>query len=169
MWHDCCFSRCSRPIEMKKLSYKNRCKVACHAHVSTLFIGHKQRFIHTHVTRSPPIGIAKLSEVFMNYPFMLCCHLNHWEWLFGLKRQVIVILSPTLLLEYYCSEPFEIILPELHQALSIRNQQKYLDKVYSPKNKLVWSMERKFPSSMCLKETENPGLPGPDASLKYGH
>ena len=65
MLHNC-FSRCSRPIGMKKLSYKNRCKLACHAHVSTLFTGHKQRFIHTHVTRSPPIGIAKLSEVFMN-------------------------------------------------------------------------------------------------------
>ena len=35
-------------------------------HELTLFTGHKQRFIHTHVTRSPPIGIAKLSEVFMN-------------------------------------------------------------------------------------------------------
>ena len=30
------------------------------------FTGHKQRFIHTHVTRSPIIGIAKLSEVFIN-------------------------------------------------------------------------------------------------------
>ena len=28
--------------------------------------GYKQRFIHAYVTRSPPIGIAKLSEVFMN-------------------------------------------------------------------------------------------------------
>ena len=65
MWHNC-FSRCSRPIGMKKLSYKNRCKVACHAHELTLFTGHKQRFIHIHVTCSPPIGIAKLSEVFMN-------------------------------------------------------------------------------------------------------
>ena len=27
---------------------------------------HIARFIHTHVTRSPPIGRAKLSEVFMN-------------------------------------------------------------------------------------------------------
>ena len=44
----------------------NRCKVVCHAQKLTLFVGHKQRFIHTHVTRSPPIGIAKLSEVFMN-------------------------------------------------------------------------------------------------------
>ena len=43
MWHNC-FSRCSRPIGMKKLSYKHRCKLACHAHVSTLFTGHKQRF-----------------------------------------------------------------------------------------------------------------------------
>ena len=67
MWHNCP-GRCSRPIGMKKLSYKHRCKLACHAHVSTLFTGHKQRFIHTHVTRSPPIGIAKLSEVFMNVP-----------------------------------------------------------------------------------------------------
>ena len=65
MWHNCP-GRCSRPIGMKKLSYKHRCKQACHAHVLTLFIGHKQRFIHTHVARSPPIGITKLSEVFMN-------------------------------------------------------------------------------------------------------
>ena len=28
--------------------------------------GHYQRFKHPHVTRSLPIGIAKLSEVFMN-------------------------------------------------------------------------------------------------------
>ena len=65
MWHNC-FSRCSRSIGMKKLSYKHMCKLACRAHVSTLFTGHKQRFIHNHVTRSPPIGIAKLSEVFRN-------------------------------------------------------------------------------------------------------
>ena len=32
----------------------------------SLFTGHKQRFIHTHVTHTPPIGKAKLSEVFMN-------------------------------------------------------------------------------------------------------
>ena len=37
-----------------------------YAHVSTLFTGHNQRFIRTHVTRSPPIGLAKLSEVFIN-------------------------------------------------------------------------------------------------------
>ena len=28
--------------------------------------GHYQPFKHPHVTRSPPIGIVKLSEVFMN-------------------------------------------------------------------------------------------------------
>ena len=28
--------------------------------------GHYQQFKHPHVTRPPPIGIAKLSEVFMN-------------------------------------------------------------------------------------------------------
>ena len=66
MWHNCP-GRCSLPEGMKKLSHKNRCKLACHAHVSTLFTGLKQRFIHTQVTRSPPIGIAKLCEVFMNY------------------------------------------------------------------------------------------------------
>ena len=77
MWHNC-FSRCSRPIGMKKLSYKNRCKVACHAHELTLFTGHKQMFIHTHVTRSPPIGIAKLSEVFMKRRFRLCNHYFVW-------------------------------------------------------------------------------------------
>ena len=64
MWHNC-FSHCSQPIGMKKLSYKNRCKLACHAHVWTLFTGHQQRFIqgllHTHMTHSPPLGIAKLS------------------------------------------------------------------------------------------------------------
>ena len=38
MWRNCS-SRCSRPIGMKKLSYKHRCKLACHAHVSTLFTG----------------------------------------------------------------------------------------------------------------------------------
>ena len=65
MWRNC-FSRCSRPIGMKKLSNNNRCKVACHAHELTLFTGHKQRFIHTHLMRSPPIVIAKLSEVLMN-------------------------------------------------------------------------------------------------------
>ena len=31
MLHNC-FSRCSRPIGMDELSYKNSCKVACHAH-----------------------------------------------------------------------------------------------------------------------------------------
>ena len=46
--------------------YKHRCKLACHAHISTLFTGHKQRFIHTHMTGPPPIRTAKLSEVFMN-------------------------------------------------------------------------------------------------------
>ena len=56
MWHNCP-GQCSRPIGMKKLSYKHKCKLAprlCY----TLLTGHKQRFIHTHVTRSPPIGIA---------------------------------------------------------------------------------------------------------------
>ena len=65
VWHNC-LGRCSQPKGMKKLSYKHRCKLVCHAHVSTLFTGHKQKFIHTHMMRSPPIGIAKLSEVFMN-------------------------------------------------------------------------------------------------------
>ena len=63
---------------MKKLSYKNRCKLACHAHVSTLFTGHEQRFIHTHVTRSPPIGIAKLSVVFMNQQLQTGMIFGHW-------------------------------------------------------------------------------------------
>ena len=31
--------------------------------------GHYQPFKHPHVTRSPPIGIAKLSEIFMNVFF----------------------------------------------------------------------------------------------------
>ena len=31
-----------------------------------IITGHYQRFIHPNVTRSPPTGIAKLSEVFMN-------------------------------------------------------------------------------------------------------
>ena len=44
------------------------------AHVSTLFTGHKQRFIHSHVTRSPPIGIEKLSEVFMNRSLYICMY-----------------------------------------------------------------------------------------------
>ena len=37
-------------------------------HGSQLVIknGHYQRFIHPNVTRSPPKGIVKLSEVFMN-------------------------------------------------------------------------------------------------------
>ena len=38
MWHNCP-DRCSRPIGMKKLSYTHRCKLACHAHVITLFTG----------------------------------------------------------------------------------------------------------------------------------
>ena len=36
MLHNC-FSRCSRPIWMQKLSYTHRCKLACHSHVSTFF------------------------------------------------------------------------------------------------------------------------------------
>ena len=37
----------------------------------SLFTGHKQRFIHTHVTRTPPIGMAK-TEVFMNLFYTFC-------------------------------------------------------------------------------------------------
>ena len=33
--------------------------------------GHFSPFKHPHVTRSPPIGIAKLSEVFMNFSSLL--------------------------------------------------------------------------------------------------
>ena len=33
---------------------------------SVINTGHYQRFKHPHVTRSPPVGITKLSEVFMN-------------------------------------------------------------------------------------------------------
>ena len=56
--------------------------LACHAHVSTLFTGHKQRFLHTLMTRSPPIGIAKLSEVSMNdiLSHVMCF------WHFGYRR-----------------------------------------------------------------------------------
>ena len=45
-----------------------RDNLASPTHGSQLVIntGYYQRFIHPHVTRSPPIGIAKLSEVFMN-------------------------------------------------------------------------------------------------------
>ena len=67
MWHN--FSRWSRPIGMKKLQVQ--------AHELTLFTRHKQRFIHTHVMRSPP-GIAKLSEVFMNKRVMI--KLNNFLW-----------------------------------------------------------------------------------------
>ena len=85
MWHNC-FSRCSRPIGMKKLSYKNRCKVACHAHELTLFTGHKQMFLHTHLTRSPPIGIAKLSEVFMNIYYYMHGSIPKWGSLRWLRK-----------------------------------------------------------------------------------
>ena len=55
MWHNGS-SRCSQPIGMKKLSRSQ----------PVINTGHYQRFKHPHVTRSPPIGIAKLTEVFMN-------------------------------------------------------------------------------------------------------
>ena len=70
MWHNCP-SRCWRPIGMKKLSYKPRCKLTWHAHVFNTFTGHKQRFVNTHVTRSLPTGIAKLSEVLYELFFMI--------------------------------------------------------------------------------------------------
>ena len=55
MWNNCS-SRCSRPIGMKKLSRSQPV-------INTI---HYQMFKHPHVMCSPPIGIAKLSEVFMN-------------------------------------------------------------------------------------------------------
>ena len=39
------------------------------ARTTVINTGHYQWFKHPHVTRSPPIGIAKLSEVFMNFFF----------------------------------------------------------------------------------------------------
>ena len=75
MWHSC-FSRCSRPIGMKKLSYKNGCELACHAHVSTLFTGHIKRFIHTNVTRTPPTGIAKLCLRYLGMLGLLLCFIT---------------------------------------------------------------------------------------------